>query len=149
MRIFLGADHAGFAFKEKLKKIFEKKKILYEDYGAYAENKEDDYPDYAFVVGNHVTKVPGSFGILFCGSAEGMAIAANKVPGVRAVACNDAYTAKMSREHNNANVLCLQSRKTTFNHIEKIVNIWLKTKFSGDIRHRRRLHKISVYEAQR
>jgi ribose 5-phosphate isomerase B len=149
MRVFLGADHAGFKFKEKLKKIFEKKKMDYEDYGAYAENKEDDYPDYAFVVGAHVSKNSASLGILLCGSAVGMAIAANKVRGVRAVACNDLRTAKLSRQHNNANVLCLQARKTKFEHIEKIVNIWMKTKFSHEDRHRRRIHKISVYEAQR
>lgn len=149
MRIFLGADHAGFEFKEKLKKVFEKKKILYEDYGAYAKNEDDDYPDYAFVVGTHVSRNHGAFGILLCGSAVGMAIAANKVQGVRAVACQDTKTAKLSRQHNNANVLCLQARKVKFQQVEKIVHVWLKTKFSHDERHRRRLHKISVYEAQR
>lgn len=145
MKIFLGSDHAGFKFKEKIKKVLDKKNISYEDCGTYSENP-CDYPDYAFLVGKHVAQTPDSKGILVCGTGAGMCIAANKVEGIRAAEAHDVYTAKMSREHNDSNILCLQARKVKFTETERIVSTWLKTKFSKEVRHLRRVQKISAYE---
>jgi ribose 5-phosphate isomerase B len=144
MKVFLGADHAGFSFKEQLKKFLDKKKIEYEDCGTYTPENAD-YPDYAFIVGRHVVEHDG-LGILICGTGAGMCIAANKVPGVRAAVGYDDYSAKMSKEHNHANVLCLRSREISFTKVKKIVDVWLKSSFSKEIRHRIRLNKISAYE---
>ncbi len=145
MKIFLGADHAGFAFKEQLRAFLDSKRIQYEDCGTYTQ-EPSDYPDYAFIVGRHVVEHPGSLGILICGTGAGMCIAANKVPGVRAVEGYDTYSAEMSKKDNHANVLCLRSRKMTFSKVKRIVATWLKSDFSGDVRHRRRIQKISAYE---
>lgn len=144
MKIFLGADHAGFAFKEQLKKFLDKKKLEYEDCGTYT-TEDTDYPDYAFIVGRHVVEHQG-LGILICGTGAGMCIAANKVPGVRAAVGYDEYSAKMSKEHNHANVLCLRARQISFAKVKKIVDVWLKASFSSEIRHRIRLNKIKAYE---
>jgi len=142
MKIILGADHAGFQTKEKLKKWFDKQKIEYEDLGAKKLDKKDDYPDYAKKVSKRVAKDKDSKGILICGSGFGMAIAANKVKGIRAVPAYDHYTAIMSRKDNNTNVLCLRGRRFSFKKNQKIVSAWLKTSFLGG-RHLRRVKKIS------
>lgn len=146
-KIYLGADHAGFEFKERLKKFLEKKKVDYEDMGAFVLDEGDDYVDVSLKVAKKVASEGGK-GILLCGTGEGMEIAANKVKGIRAVAPSDAYSAKMSREHNDANVLALRARKTSFDKIKKLAWIWLNTKFSGEERHRRRIKKISDYESE-
>ena len=104
-KIYLGADHAGFVLKEKVKRWLIEKKIAFEDLGNLVYDKEDDYPDFAEKVAKRVMQ-DGSKGILFCGSAEGIAIAANKVKGVRAVAVWDKKIAQLSREDNDANILC-------------------------------------------
>jgi ribose 5-phosphate isomerase B len=147
MKIFLGSDHAGYKLKEQLKEFLDSKKIAYEDCGCYTE-EPTDYPDYAFIVGRHVVEHAGSLGILACGTGAGMSIAANKVPGVRAVEAYDSYSAKMSKKDNNANVLCLRSRENTFAKVKNVVNEWLKTEFSGDVRHRKRIQKINAYETR-
>lgn len=143
--VYLGADHAGFGVKEKLKKFLDRKKISYEDLGAEKYDKKDDYPNFAIKVGEKVAKDKNARGILVCGSGAGMTIAANKVRGVRAVAAYDEYSARMSREHNDTNVLGLRGRNFPFDKIKKIVSIWLKTKFSNGERHIRRIKKISNY----
>lgn len=114
MKIIIGADHAGFDVKEKIKRLLDKKNIKYEDIGAKTFNETDDYPDYAKIAAKKVAKDKDSKGILVCGTGVGICIAANKVKGARAVAAYDAYTAKMSRSHNDANVLCLRGRKFSF-----------------------------------
>ncbi len=144
--IILGADHAGYEYKEKLKKYLENKGFTLEDYGAFKEDKEDDYPDFAIKVGERVSMGKDSLGILICGSGAGMAIAANKVKGIRAVEAYDLYSAKMSKQHNNANILGLGARKLSFDKMKKIVDIWLNTNFTGEKRHIRRLNKIASYE---
>ncbi|MDP1695854.1 MAG: ribose-5-phosphate isomerase [archaeon] len=149
VKVYLGSDHAGFAVKEKLKKFLDKKKINYEDLGASSYEKKDDYPKFAFEVGEKVAKDKESRGILVCGSGAGMTIAANKVRGVRAVAAYDEYSARMSREHNDTNILGLRGRNFPFDKIKKIVSIWLKTKFSKGKRHIRRIKKISHYENEK
>ncbi len=152
--IYLGADHAGFALKEKLKVYLQKKGLHVNDLGAWTLKPGDDYPDYAIPVAELVAKT-GEKGILVCGSAEGVCIAANKVKGIRAIAARDTITARMSREHNDANVLCLAGGRTkakvkglgiSFPKTKQIVDSWLKTEFSNEERHRRRLKKVEEYE---
>src|SRR3989338_2000765 len=146
--IYLGADHAGFELKEKVKKWLKLKKVAFEDLGNLVYNRDDDYPDFAEKVGRRAVKERAK-GILFCGSAEGIAVAANKVRGVRAVAAWDAKIAQLSRKHNDANVLCLAGGGMlkpilglSFQKAEEIISIWLKTQFSGEARHKRRIEKI-------
>ncbi len=144
MTIFLGADHAGFETKERLKKFFDKNKIAYEDLGTHSEESVD-YPDYAVKVARSVASEKAR-GILICGTGTGMAIAANKVKGVRAALAYDSYSAKMSRNDNDVNVLCLRGRKFSYKQAESIVKIWLKTPFSNEERHKRRIEKIRKLE---
>ncbi len=153
MKIILGSDHAGFELKEAVKSYLLKAGIDLEDLGAYKYIKTDDYPDYAEKVAEKVSRYKGSRGILFCGSAEGICIAANKFKGIRAVAVWTEKIAKISREHNDANILCLAGGKTLApipslpsSKAKKIVNIWLKTPFSKEPRHKRRLNKIKSIE---
>lgn len=145
MKVYLGADHAGFEFKEGLKAVLKTRKMKYVDLSP-KKIDGDDYPNSAFLVGKRVSKEHNSRGILFCGTGAGMCIAANKVKGIRAVEAYDKYTARMSREHNDANVLCLGARESSFEKAKKIALIWLKTGFSGEERHKRRIEKIARYE---
>ena len=144
-RIILGSDHAGFRTKEKLKRYLNSKKIKFEDLGTYSGTSVD-YPDYAIKVGKKVAKDKNSRGILVCGSGTGMVIAANKIKGIRAVAAYDSYSAKISRLHNDANVLGLRGRIFPFEKTKKITSIWLNTPFSGKERHKRRINKIRKLE---
>lgn len=140
--IYLGADHAGFKLKEKIKKILEKKGYKVLDQGALKFVKTDDYPDFATKVAQKIKK-DDDRGILVCGSSQGVCIAANKFKGVRAVAVSNTRDAKLTREHNDANVLCLSGWNTTTEKAEKIINTWLKTEFSKEPRHVRRVRKIN------
>lgn len=139
--IYLGSDHAGYRLKEFLKQYLQKKNINYEDFGTNSEEPVD-YPDYAFKVARAVAKDRKSRGILICGTGTGMVMAANKVKGIRAAVAYDEYSAEMSRHDNDANVLCLRGRKVNFEKQKKLVEIWLKTKFSGIARHKRRIAKL-------
>ena len=141
MKIIIGSDHAGFNVKEKLKKYFDKRKINYEDIGTNSLESVD-YPGYAKKVARKVVKKKNTLGILICGTGTGMVIAANKVKGARAVAAYDAYSAKMSRNDNNVNILALRGRYFPYKKIQSIVNIWINTKFSGKSRHKRRIKKL-------
>lgn|SRR3989338_150508 len=142
--IYLGADHAGFELKEKIKKFLNKKKINYKD--LTPKFKEgDDYPEIAFKIGEKVSQDRGN-GILFCGSGNGMAIAANKVKGIRAVEAYDRISAKLSREDNDSNILVLGSWFIKEGNAEEIVLKWLNIRFSGLERHKRRIKKIEDYE---
>ncbi|MDP3734614.1 MAG: RpiB/LacA/LacB family sugar-phosphate isomerase [Nanoarchaeota archaeon] len=152
--IYLGADHAGFELKEKVKQWLKKKRIPFQDLGNVKYDQDDDYPDYAEKVGRQVVRAK-SKGILFCGSAEGICIAANKMKGVRAVAVWDTRMAEQSRRHNDANVLCLSGGGTLtmvpglglpFDTAQKIINVWLTTPFSNAARHQRRIQKIKKLE---
>jgi len=134
--------------KEKVKEYLRRKKIEYEDLGTESL-KSVDYPDYAIKVAEKVTKNKNTRGILICGTGTGMAIAANKVKGIRAVAAYDAYSAKMSRIDNDTNVLGLRGRFFPFEKIKKIITVWLNTPFSGEKRHKKRIKKIADYERQR
>lgn len=146
MIIHIGADHAGFQLKEHLKKYLQKKKYPVNDWGAYEYIQADDYPDYAAKVAKAVQKT--GKGILVCGSAEGICIAANKTKGIRAVPVWNTKLAKLSREHNDANVLCLSGWMLTRKKAEQIVLTFLKTEFSGEARHKRRIEKIRRMECK-
>lgn len=149
MTIILGADHAGFALKEKLKKFLLSKGWVVEDLGAKKLNKNDDYPDFALRVAARVAGQRNNLGILVCGSGAGVCITANKVKNIRAVAVSSSAEAKLTREHNDANILCLSGWNLTLAKAQKIVTVWLKTSFSHDPRHRRRVRKITLIENRR
>jgi ribose 5-phosphate isomerase B len=144
--VALGADHAGWELKEALKAwlIDQGHQIL--DFGTHSPDSVD-YPDYAAQVAEAVAADKVETGVLVCGTGIGMAIAANKVPGVRAATCGDLYTARMSREHNDANVLALGGRLLSPDAGVEILATWLATAFQGD-RHRRRLAKIAELEGR-
>ena len=146
MKVYIGADHAGVALKEKIKELLDRKRIVYEDLGGFDSDSSDDYPDYAFKVGERVAKERNVLGVLICGTGTGMCIAVNKVRGIRAVLAYDLYSAKMARADNNANVLCLRVRGLSFEKNKKIVSAWLESNFSGKSNHLRRINKILRYE---
>ena len=139
-RICISSDHAGFEVKELIKELLIKSKISIIDLGPLS-NKSVDYPDYAKKVSNRVSKKKSDIGILVCGSGTGMAISANKTKGIRAAVGYNLKSTQLSRQHNNANILCLGSRLTKKKDIKKIVSVFLKTKFEGG-RHKRRIKKI-------
>jgi ribose 5-phosphate isomerase B len=144
--IYLGSDHAGFKLKQEIVKYLKVLGYATQDLGNKKFDKNDDNPDYAFKVGEKVAG-RGGMGILFCGSAEGVCIAANKVEGIRAVNPASSKLAKLSREHNNANVLCLSGWYTKPAQAKKMIAAWLGAKFSGKPRHARRIGKITKYES--
>ncbi len=138
--LYIASDHAGFKLKEYIKQYFNKKKIKYKDLGAYSEDRVD-YPLYAKKLALKVKKEKTK-GILICGTGTGMAIAANRIKGIRAALAYDNYSAKMSREHNDANVLCLRGREINFKKQIPIVNTWLTTKFSNILRYKKRIKML-------
>ena len=144
-KVYLGADHAGFTLKEKLKVWLEKRKIPYEDLGNTVLDVTDDYPDFAEKVAHKVV-CENSVGVLICGSAQGMAMAANKIGGVRAVLPYSLKEARLAREHNNANILCLSGWHMHYHRAAKLLEKFLTTPFSGEERHVRRLQKIRRLE---
>lgn len=142
--IVIGSDHGGYALKEQLKDFLRSLGFRYEDVGTFSEAPVD-YPDIAELVGQKVVKDSAARGIVIDGAGVGSAIAANKIPGVRAAACYDTYTAQNSREHNNANVLSLGSRNLGIDIAKAIVKVWLETGFGGG-RHLQRVEKIKALE---
>jgi ribose 5-phosphate isomerase B len=143
----LGADHAGFPLKEDLKAWLIAHGYDVVDLGTQSAESVD-YPDYAAAVGGAVAAGKADCGVLVCGTGIGMAMAANKLLGVRAAACSDAYTARMSREHNDANILALGARITGRDAAIEILEIWLRAEFAG-ARHARRLDKIAELDRTR
>ena len=138
-KICISSDHAGYNLKEFIKELLIKSKISIIDLGPFSK-KSVDYPDFAKKVSNRVSKKKSDIGILVCGSGTGMAISANKTKGIRAAVGYNIKSTQLSRQHNNANILCLGSRLTKKKDIKKIVSIFLKTKFEGG-RHKRRIKK--------
>jgi len=143
MKYFIGTDHAGFEVKPFVIEYLQKKGIEVEDLGCFSKESVD-YPDFAHTVAKAVLENPGSKGILICGSGIGMSLAANKHKGIRAALCHDYYTAKMSRLHNDANILCFGARIVGLGEIESILEAWLNTEFEGG-RHKRRVEKIDNF----
>jgi ribose 5-phosphate isomerase B len=139
-KIFISSDHAGYKLKELIKNHLDKKKILYNDLGPDNDGRVD-YPDYAHKVAKNVKKNKNYFGILVCGSGIGMNIAANRHKNIRAAQCFNLKSAKLSRLHNDANIITLGSRLLSKNNAINCVGIFLSTKFEGG-RHSKRIKKI-------
>lgn len=146
MKIALGADHAGFELKDLIKQHLQAQGMSVRDEGASSPDSVD-YPDYARAVAHDVSEQRADLGILVCGSGIGMAIAANKVHGIRAAKVDTEYEAQMSREHNDANVLALGARIVKAEEALRIVDKWLATQFAGG-RHERRVEKIAAIEKE-
>ena len=144
MRIAIGADHAGFLLKEHLKQTLTGLGHSVDDHGTGSETPVD-YPPICLSVGRSVAEGQADRGIVLGGSGQGEQIAANKVPGIRAALCNDLYTARLSREHNDANVLSMGGRIVAFGLADEILSLWLKTPFEGG-RHQRRIDQITAAE---
>jgi ribose 5-phosphate isomerase B len=147
MRIAIGADHAGFRLKEHLKQTLERLGHAVDDHGTQSEETVD-YPPICLSVGRAVVDGRADRGIVLGGSGQGEQIAANKVVGVRAALCNDLYTARLSRLHNDANVLSMGGRVVAFGLADEILTLWLATPFEGG-RHQRRLDQIREAEQRR
>jgi ribose 5-phosphate isomerase B len=143
--IYLGADHGGFSFKEKIKEFLNELKIEHQDLGNTKFEPEDDFPDFAVAVAKRVAETGGR-GILFCTSGLGMCIAANKIKGIRAVSITSKKSAEQSREHLDANILCLGEHVVSFRDAKKIIKIWLETAFFNKDKYVRRLNKIKKIE---
>ena len=146
MRIAIGSDHRGYHLKEKLTNILLTKGHEVTDEGT-SVNEAVDYPDFAALVGKKVSEGAADRGILICGTGIGMAITANKFPGVRAAACTDEVTVEIARRHNDLNVLCLSPDMLSPRVVERMVEIWTDTEFEGG-RHSRRVGKIHEIETQ-
>lgn len=145
MKIAIGADHGGFELKESIKKHLEEiggYEIV--DYGTYS-SESVDYAAIAYKVGNAVTQ-DKILGILCCGTGIGISIAANKVKGVRAACCSDYFSAKLTRQHNDANILCMGGRVVGPGLANELVDVFLNTEFEGGGRHQRRIDQIAAIE---
>lgn len=141
VKIAIGADHAGFEYKEQLKQWLEKSGYSTKDFGTY-NTESVDYPDFAHPVAEAVEKKEFELGLLLCGSANGVAITANKHQGVRAALCWNEEVAELARHHNNANIVCIPARFVSYAEAEKILDRFLHASFEGG-RHERRVSKIS------
>jgi len=141
MKIAIGSDHAGFEYKEELKKWLDKHGYEVVDFGAH-NGDSSDYADFAHPVASNVDEKNASVGVLVCGSANGVAITANKHQGIRAAICWNEELASLARRHNDANVLCIPARFITLDLAEKVLDTFLKASFEGG-RHARRVGKIS------
>lgn len=139
-KVALGSDHAGFALKEKVKNFLEKQGVLVKDFGTYSE-ESTDYPDYAHQVARTVENKEFSYGILICGSGNGISMTANKHKGIRAALCWKKEIAELARQHNDANILSLPARYISESEALDCVKVFLETEFEGG-RHQKRVEKI-------
>ena len=139
-KVFISSDHAGYRLKEQIKKKFSKK-FIFEDLGTYNSKNSVNYPDYAHSLCKKVSKNYQNMGILVCGSGMGMSMAANKHKKIRAAVCYSVKNTKLSRLHNNANIITLGSRLLSTKNALNFVNVFLNTKFEGG-RHSKRINKI-------
>ncbi|MDF2892155.1 MAG: sugar-phosphate isomerase, RpiB/LacA/LacB family [Clostridia bacterium] len=146
MKIAIGSDHGGFVLKSEILKHIQSKGYDVKDFGSYSVESVD-YPDVAHEVSEAVAKGDYERGILICGTGIGISIAANKIPGIRAALCGDCFSAKASREHNNANILAMGERVIGVELAKMITDIWLATEFEGG-RHSRRVDKIGDIECR-
>lgn len=144
MKIAIGCDHGGFEHKNAIAEHLKENGYTVEDFGIY-EQTSVDYPDIAEKLSRSVAAGENELGILVCGTGIGMSIAANKVKGIRAAACSDHYSAKYTRLHNNANVLCLGGRVIGIGTAIELADIFVNTEFEGG-RHQRRIDKITALE---
>lgn len=142
--ILIASDHGGFALKKSLKPFLEKKGLKVKDLGAFSESRSD-YPEFAYTLASKISRGKFKRGILICKSGIGNSIVANRLPEVRAALCYNVQAARLSREHNDSNVLVLGSIFVDSGLARKITNIWLNTAFQGG-RHKRRINQIKVIE---
>jgi ribose 5-phosphate isomerase B len=141
--VAIGSDHAGFDYKEQIKNFLSNHNVSFVDLGTLI-NESVDYPDYAHPVANAVENKEAAFGILICGSANGVAITANKHQDIRAALCWKTEIAALARQHNNANVICLPARFISIEEAIEMVDIFMKTSFEGG-RHENRVNKIACH----
>jgi ribose 5-phosphate isomerase B len=149
MRVFLGSDHAGFELKAHLLRVLAGDGHDVVDCGAAEYDAQDDYPPYCFETGERVVAEPGTLGVVIGGSGNGEQIAANKVPGVRAALAWNTETARLAREHNDANVVAVGARQHSVDEATELVRLFLSTPFSHDPRHVRRIGLLTDYERDR
>ena len=145
MKVYIGADHRGVAFKENIKGILRKLGADPVDVGAFDKNKSCDYPKVAYKVATEVAKRRNGRGVLLCMSGIGQAMAANKVPGAYAALCYNVESAKLSRQHNNSNILVIGSKFVKKKDLPRLIKTWLTTEFEGG-RHQRRVNQIKKIE---
>lgn len=138
--VAIGADHAGFEYKSMIIELLHNKGLEVKDFGTYSMDSVD-YPDFAHPVADAVERGEAGFGVLVCGSANGVAITANKHQGIRAALCWQTEVARLAREHNNANVICIPARFVSAPQAEEMVNVFVETAFEGG-RHANRVNKI-------
>lgn len=141
-KVAIGSDHGGFQLKNEMIAYLKEMGYGYHDFGCY-NTEPADYPDSALKVGQSVVRKEYSCGILICGTGIGMSIAANKIKGIRAALCHDTFSARMTREHNDSNILTMGGRVIGAGLAREIVRIWLTTEFSGENRHVVRLQKVN------
>lgn len=146
MKVILGSDHGGYDLKNAISAHLKEAGIETEDVGCFSA-ESCDYPDYALKTAEKVVGEPGTFGILCCGTGIGISIAANKVPGIRAACCSDCFSAKYTRMHNNANILCMGGRVVGTGLACMMTDLFLHTPFEGG-RHQKRIDKISAIESR-
>ncbi len=146
MRVHIGTDHAGFELKNRLVTQLEKKGHEVTDHGAHEYDALDDYPPFCTDVGEAVVAQPGSLGIVIGGSGNGEQIAANKVTGVRAALVWNEETARLARQHNDANVISVGARQHSEEELEALIDLFLAEPFSGEERHQRRIDLVARYE---
>lgn len=146
MKVAVGSDHAGFELKEAVRQILEEEKFEVQDFGCFS-TEAVDYPDIARAVALAVQGGECERGILCCGTGIGMSMTANKVPGIRAALCSDVISARLSRAHNDANILAMGGRLMTPLVAGEVIKVWLSTPFEGG-RHARRIEKIHAVEQQ-
>jgi ribose 5-phosphate isomerase B len=141
LKIAIGSDHAGYLLKEETKKFLDLKDIPFTDFGTFKIDSSD-YPEFAYKVGNAIASKDCDRGILICGTGIGMSITANKIKGIRAAVANNEESAKLSRLHNDANILCLGARIVEPEQALKILDVWINTSFEGG-RHQKRINLIT------
>lgn len=141
--VAIGSDHAGFDYKEQIKNFLSNQNVSFVDFGTLI-NESVDYPDYAHPVATAIENKEAAFGILICGSANGVAITANKHQDIRAALCWKTEIAALARQHNNANIICLPARFISIEEAIEMVNIFMKTSFEGG-RHENRVNKIACH----
>lgn len=147
MRVAIGADHAGYNYKNEIVAFLQKKNYEIMDFGADTP-EATDYPDFAVLVAKAVSAGKCDFGILICGTGIGMSIAANKVKGIRAAVVSTKFTAESSKTHNHANVICFGSRVSSIEEVLNFLDIFIKAEKSSDERHINRIEKIGKYEEE-
>lgn len=145
MKIGVGCDHGAYEYKEIVKEMLSAQGHEVEDFGTYTTDS-CDYPDFAYACAKSVSEGKNERGIVICGTGIGVSIVANKVKGIRCCLCSEPVSAKLTREHNDTNVLAMGQRVIGVELMKEIVNVWVNTPFSEDARHQRRIDKISEVE---